>query len=38
MSKNECEFTLFLIDVNEFYAAISCFSSKRCRPSTAPCC
>ena len=37
MSKNECEFTLFPIDVNEIYATLTCLISGGYRSSTAPC-
>lgn len=37
MSKNECEFTLFAVDVNEIYATLTSFDSKTYRSSTALC-
>jgi hypothetical protein len=37
MSKNECEFTLFSIAVNEIVASITYLDSIGYGPSTAPC-
>lgn len=37
MSKNECESTLFTVDVNEIYATLTSFDSGTCGSSTAPC-